>query len=43
MRLLLIVQVLIVGFYRERPQVRPSYPTDGVTESQVSFLSLVFL
>ena len=42
MRLFLAVQVFLIGFYRERPQVRLSHPMDGVTAFHLLLLYLVF-
>ena len=40
MSLLLVLQVPVIQFVLETSQVRPSHPTDGVTEFHVLFLSL---
>ena len=40
MRLFLVVQVISISLYGERHLVRPSHPTDCVTDFHVSFLSI---
>ena len=40
MSLLLVLQATVIYFVLGKSQVRPSHPTDGVTEFHVAFLSL---